>query len=753
MQRSIIVLLLIFLLIALAILAPMVPRSGEALIHPANAQFTDLTITHWPAFAYTRDQLQATRQIPLWRSSILSGTPFAADPLAGLFYPPHWIAFISAVPLSLAFNLLMLFHLTLAAGTMYVLMRRWNVGRAAALIAAFAFAASPKIIAHMGVGHVTLVEAWAWVPLVLAGAIPSPRTGKPNVLLSAMALAMCVLADARMAVYAVVLLVLYVLIAQVSKTHRALTNVIGLLLIVAIVALALSAASWLPALTLTDGSARSNLSEQEAGTLSLDAAYVLGALIADRSGAAERTTYFGLGVLILALVGLKLQWHTRRRLMIWFIVVLVVGVIAALGTSTPLYSLLYRLPGSTLFRVPARAWFMVAFAMAALAGFGAQGLIEWNGRPKPRSVLLATAIGFFAILFGVLGGLLTKSISLWTLAIFVPLAVLLIVLRLQKRLTSDRFAAAIGALLIIDLLTIAWALYRPIGLAEAFADGHQPAAWLADQPGQFRVYSPSYSVPQHVAQQFQLQLADGIDPLQLRRYVMFMQRATGIGEWGYSVTLPPFPGVKADEDIRSVLTDVQPNAALLGLLNVKYLDAAFPIDRTDLIERALFGSTFIYENQRVLPRAFLVSRIDVVGSPEAAGAWLEAHDVSTAAVVEGLPQPIEWPVKPGEVEITSWSPDHSELRATGPGWLVLSEIIAPDWTAAIDGVPTQIFPTDLALRGVYVPWGEHTIAFDYQPRRVYAGVLISLLSAAAVGAVLIGKRFLKRDMRQRGSNG
>jgi uncharacterized membrane protein YfhO len=84
---------------------------------------------------------------------------------------------------------------------------------------------------------------------------------------------------------------------------------------------------------------------------------------------------------------------------------------------------------------------------------------------------------------------------------------------------------------------------------------------------------------------------------------------------------------------------------------------------------------------------------------------------------------------------------------------VLSEIIAPDWTAAIDGVPTQIFPTDLALRGVYVPWGEHTIAFDYQPRRVYAGVLISLLSAAAVGAVLIGKRFLKRDMRQRGSNG
>src|SRR5512135_312827 len=133
MQRSIVI-LLILLVIALAILAPIVPHFGDTLIYPANAQFSDLTITHWPAFAYARDQLQATGQISLWRSSILSGTPFAADPLSGLFYPPHWIAFVPAVPLSVAFNLLMAFHLAFAAGAMYFLMRRWSIGRAAALI-------------------------------------------------------------------------------------------------------------------------------------------------------------------------------------------------------------------------------------------------------------------------------------------------------------------------------------------------------------------------------------------------------------------------------------------------------------------------------------------------------------------------------------------------------------------------------------------------------------------------------------------
>ena len=744
MPRSIILLLLVFLLIGLALLAPIVPHFGSALIYPAHAQYSDLTITHWPAFAYTRDQLQATGQFPLWRTSILSGTPFAADPLSGLFYPPHWFAFLPAVSLSAAFNLLLLLHLALAGATMYFLMRRWKVQRTAALIAAFAYAASPKIIAHMGVGHVTLVEAWAWVPLVVAGAVPSPRTGKPTVLLSGGALAMCVLADARMAVYAVVLVVLYVLLVQARRVRRVWLNLIGLLAVIVIVALALSAAAWLPALTLTDGTARSNLSLQEAGTLSLDVVYVLGTLIADRSGAAERTTYFGLVVLILALVGLKLHWQARRRLMLWFLVAAGLGVVAALGTNTPLYAVVYRLPGSALFRVPARAWFIVSFAMAALAGFGVQGLIEWRGRPQPRSIVLAATIILFAILFGVIGGLTSGSISFFAIAVFVPLTVLLIVLRVRGRLTADRFVLAMAVLLVIDLLSLDWALYRPISVQDAFADGSEPAAWLADQPGSFRAYSPSYSIPQHVGQTFQLQQADGINPLQLRRYVMFMQRASGVGEWSYSVTLPAFVGIQKDEDMRTALKNIQPNATLLGLLNVRHIASAFPIEQPDLIERTRFANSLVYENQRILPRAFLVTKIDVAANAEAADRWLETHDVASSAVVEGLPQSIEWPAKPGEAQIAEWSADHIEVHATGPGWLVLSEILAPDWYAKVDEAPAVILPTDLALRGVYVPWGTHTITFDYQPRRVYAGVLISVLGVIAVGIALLVKEIVKR---------
>jgi uncharacterized membrane protein YfhO len=77
--------------------------------------------------------------------------------------------------------------------------------------------------------------------------------------------------------------------------------------------------------------------------------------------------------------------------------------------------------------------------------------------------------------------------------------------------------------------------------------------------------------------------------------------------------------------------------------------------------------------------------------------------------------------------------------------LVLSEIVAPDWVATIDGETIEVFATDLTLRGIYVPWGEHAVTFDYQPRRVYAGVLISALSVVVVCGAAVAKRLVERD--------
>ncbi len=682
-MRSIsLALLLAFILIGLLILAPIVPHFGDALIYPVRFQFTDLTITHWPAFAYLRDQLTATGQLPLWRTSILSGTPFASDPLSGWFYAPHWITCFPPVPLPLAFNLLMLAHLALAALAMYVMLRSWHAGRIASFAAAVAYAASPKIIAHMSAGHVTLVEAWAWLPLIIAA------LSRDKIVLAGIALALCLLADSRMALYAAILAVTYLVV------RGAWLKLIGRSVIVIIVAIALSAVAWLPTLSFANSTSRSALVADDAGVFSLDPIYLLGLLVADRTGAAERTTYVGLIVLALALFSLARVRKLQHG--VWLIGVVILGTILALGTYTPLYNVLYQIPGLALLRVPARAWFMVSFALPALAGLGLHQLIE--------------------------------SIKQRTHSHRIPLVFALFVIGLSS----------------VDLLTFAWAVYRPVSIDDAFGDGRAVAQWLAQQPRPFRVYSPSYSIPQHVAQQYHLQLADGIDPLQLARYVTYMQRATGIGPWRYSVTLPPFLNAKTDADIRTANANIKPDAALLGLMNVKYIVAAFPIDSSDLIERARFGSTIVYENERVLPRALITNRIAVAADPAAAAQALTTVSLKDTAIVEGLPFPFELPIQAQQTQIVEWQADRIKVQVTGPGLLVLSEVDAPDWIAAIDNVPTAIYPTDVTLRGVFVPWGDHTIELRYEPRRVYAGLIISALSGVACAAALIIRHRIQR---------
>ena len=94
-----------------------------------ESQFSDLTISHYPNALFLKDSIFTYRQIPLWSSTILSGYPFAANPLSGLWYPPGWLVLIT--PLPLGFNLLIGVHLIWAGLGLYFLMREEGLGYAA----------------------------------------------------------------------------------------------------------------------------------------------------------------------------------------------------------------------------------------------------------------------------------------------------------------------------------------------------------------------------------------------------------------------------------------------------------------------------------------------------------------------------------------------------------------------------------------------------------------------------------------------
>ena len=112
---------------------------GELVFHPdqllvwRGAEYSDILISHWPNAFYFKESLNTWGQIPLWNSMILSGMPFAGDPLSGIWYPPNWLTLIT--PIQLAFNLLFWLHLAWTGWGMYHWMKALGVGTAGSLIA------------------------------------------------------------------------------------------------------------------------------------------------------------------------------------------------------------------------------------------------------------------------------------------------------------------------------------------------------------------------------------------------------------------------------------------------------------------------------------------------------------------------------------------------------------------------------------------------------------------------------------------
>jgi hypothetical protein len=184
-------------------------------------------------------------------------------------------------------------------------------------------------------------------------------------------------------------------------------------------------------------------------------------------------------------------------------------------------------------------------------------------------------------------------------------------LKLETLKPETILGLAAVLLVAVDLLVVDGTLIEAQPPDKVFAQGREAAEWLSAQPGHFRVYSPSYSIPQHVAELYGLELADGVDPVQLRDYADYLTRAAGLEPQGYSVTLPPF---QEGSDISTALKDVVPDTEMLGLLGVRYVATAFPIADASLQPVGQFDGVYVYHNEKAQPVAYAASGSGIVRS-------------------------------------------------------------------------------------------------------------------------------------------
>lgn len=156
------------------------------------------------------------------------------------------------------------------------------------------------------------------------------------------------------------------------------------------------------------------------------------------------------------------------------------------------------------------------------------------------------------------------------------------------------------------------------------------------------------------------------------------------------------------------------------------------------------GEVEIYRNNHALPRAFVVHRVEIVSEIEEAIARMkeDRFDPSRLAVIEADMPPEELAALAegiatgsSNVEITEYRDNQVKLQVEteSPGLLVLGDTYYPGWKAYVDGEKTPIYPTDVALRSVYLEPGEHEVKFVYSPGSFKVGALVSVLSLLALG--------------------
>ncbi len=566
----------------------------------------DIRLFYWPTYVSLARALREG-QFPLWWPNLFGGFPVYALGSLGMFYLPTLVILLLA-PTPHTVTIVLAVRAMLAAGFTYAFARVLGVSRAGAVVAGVVFAFSGFSVAHMQ--HVDLNNSAVWLPVILLGVeLAARHTGGPRwawIGLAGLAYGM-----AWLGVHFNIPLVIFVGVgfyaagrmlfngseptAEGAKTAKKnsfeplhslrslglvwlrgtphdLLLLLTSLTAIAVIGLGIGAVQSLPALELLGLSDRAEgLNWTRATEYSLPPYNLILLLFPHffREGGVdwtlwsrwETTVYLGVLPLLLALVAI---FFVRRRDVTLLAGLALLGLLLAFGRYTPLYGLLYALPGFHSMRAPGRFALHFHFGLAVLAGYG----ITWlqAGVPGAQWPRLAAWLRRAGVVTGLLvpgiwlaqqfvtaqprlvdsaiwrfylrqassgqaappevvyTGLL-HALNLRSPGVFVPLLMIVASLALlgfwARRPGLRLWPVLALALILVDLFPFAWNFYTTAPLGRLI-DPSPAVGFLNDRAGDGRVYTwkrtpvePNQLLP------WPIQEANGYDPLELQRHAEF----------------------------------------------------------------------------------------------------------------------------------------------------------------------------------------------------------------------------------------
>jgi hypothetical protein len=165
-------------------------------------------------------------------------------------------------------------------------------------------------------------------------------------------------------------------------------------------------------------------------------------------------------------------------------------------------------------------------------------------------------------------------------------------------------------------------------------------------------------------------------------------------------------------------------------------------------EAAATPAVRLYELAAAPERAHVVEQVHSLPDASRVVAALARADaidprreaLAAAADVAGAPLPAE--SRSSRAVVARDAPGRLELRAEGPGLLVVAEGWDPGWRASLDGTPARVLRVNVLQMGVVLPAGFHQLELRHSPVGFGAGITLA-------GAALLGLGVALRAARDR----
>ncbi|MCP5095299.1 MAG: YfhO family protein [Chloroflexi bacterium] len=703
------------------------PSSGMALAgHDIRSNF------HlW--FTFMQDALKAG-ELPLWDTTVFSGYPFMSNPQVAFFYLPSWL--VLALPVNVGISWHVLLHLVIAGVGMFLFVRDVSKTWVGGMLAGLTFAFSGYTAVRIWAGHIGFIATSAWLPWLLWAMVWSVRKKSMWAgLLAGVPLAGAVLAGNSASLINVTAVWFLFTLYWAWQSER-WQLVLRQFLLAGVMGAALASVQLIPVLEFTSLSTRVLDGSFEFSTsYSLPPAHLITFLVPGFFGEPIETGYWSLPVFeeliyyvgLLPLIGLVFALRKPSRLIWFYVGLMALGLLLALGKYTFFYEMAFNLfPFMRLARAPGRWAFLFVFAGTALLG---ELIAVWSKADTQKkeslgqvarwlgSVLFVTGVVVLASIGAQFlaqhpsdtSGRLWHQVGGWGLFLLVGLAGVWLFWRfLSAEHGKTQFFAAAGLIIIVlvDLWGFGFNLLQ-LGSTAVSAPWADAAALIGETDSRILPWGISI-FDQNDSGPVDMQSVFGYNPLE----------------------------VGANTAFTSLVPD--PRSTAYDILSAGYVIANSPQDQFVAGERPLIflnssDNVWVYQRSRVLPVARLINHVELIADVDAALARVHAPDFDpemTAIVAEDPGCEVGGDAERGTAVIQQQRSGYWQIATNSQtsSLLVLAETAYPGWRVTIDDQPADWVTAYTTIRAVCVPAGEHVVEWTFQPTSFIVGSVISLLA-------------------------